>query len=797
MTSTIPTLTRSEDGDMTTNLVRPPVRTRVTPNVTPFTYYDGLTYLEILEALRMWLKDILLPGFEDLKSYIDSEISRVESDIEDVNTRVDSAWERLHEHSDSISQLESLVQSIIDNSVEIQDAVVATIINDALSETRDALDSRYQTLDSLTINVLDHGVIGDGVADDTVALQSITDDSPNDAHLWAPLGTVIRTTGTIIPQGKGISFDFENVSFIQVGNEPIISGEGAWDGPYVVGSVVNRTGSSVVTVNDASMFGARDLIKVVSDDFIAEARDPGDGRRARQGEFATITGISGNAITVSPGFYDTYNFESNIRIYKMIPARVSVTIKDANYTGASGGFSDRAFHFTSMVRPKLKGHVSRSRGTVVTFVGCYGATAHLTVDYAPWDVGYIVNSGGSVMGSYDVGAMQCRHLYTDNAPMITGTMTAPDRYGRPMYDTITAKSFGNGGSASVDTHHGGVAHTFTGIKAVGHPGNPAFQMRGVKHTLVNCEAMGGDVGFTVVDEAFWGRYDYVPAAEISLVNCKTRDVNTPFRVDKSQNDAPSSYPEPTLTVDGGTFEYHGGHPRFLNAHVFLNNPHMIYTGRVLDGAAMSLIGSGSLIGDVTMRILQGSSGSLGTIIRVGTGPAARTIDIDVDMWLNGYTQQNTQYFASVTSGTIGQVRGRLVSARDSKITPMNGLTGATAQDISVILKASRLQTVDERWQGTTAWGGKTLKNGSNITLMFGDDHVTFDLTASEPVLTGAVGLGAFPGQQLTLVCNRYGSAVTIRHGATYNTDMGGNQELQPGESLRLVWNGLRGLWVNV
>lgn len=126
MTSTIPTLTRSEDGDMTTNLVRPPVRTRATANVTPFTYYDGATYLEILEALRKWLRDVLVPEFDGLSEYIDEQIADMVA-VVDQEITANKEWTE-QQITDLTAYVDNAVQQIINESIEVQDEVVSGLI---------------------------------------------------------------------------------------------------------------------------------------------------------------------------------------------------------------------------------------------------------------------------------------------------------------------------------------------------------------------------------------------------------------------------------------------------------------------------------------------------------------------------------------------------------------------------------------------------------------------------------------------------------------------------------------------
>lgn len=67
-------------------------------NITPFTYRDGLGYLDRLEALRRYIDRILIP------------------------------W------------VEENIQAIVENAVTLQDIVMAAILEDEESTTRDVLN---------------------------------------------------------------------------------------------------------------------------------------------------------------------------------------------------------------------------------------------------------------------------------------------------------------------------------------------------------------------------------------------------------------------------------------------------------------------------------------------------------------------------------------------------------------------------------------------------------------------------------------------------------------------------------
>lgn len=116
-----------------------PVRTRATPNITPFTYRDGLSYLQVLEELRKWLRDVLVPEFGGIVEYVDDQIADMLA-VVDQAIADNEQWTE-QQIDDLTAYVDDAVQQIINSSIEVQDPVVAGLVRDADSETRKALDS--------------------------------------------------------------------------------------------------------------------------------------------------------------------------------------------------------------------------------------------------------------------------------------------------------------------------------------------------------------------------------------------------------------------------------------------------------------------------------------------------------------------------------------------------------------------------------------------------------------------------------------------------------------------------------
>lgn len=112
--------------------------------IQPFTYSDGITFVEILYALKRYITDEIVPAFNGISEEVDKAIA-------DMIVAVDAALAAqnviVQEKIDEmILYVDNAVAQIIGDSIEVQDPVVAGIVNDSDSDTRIALDAIYTNI---------------------------------------------------------------------------------------------------------------------------------------------------------------------------------------------------------------------------------------------------------------------------------------------------------------------------------------------------------------------------------------------------------------------------------------------------------------------------------------------------------------------------------------------------------------------------------------------------------------------------------------------------------------------------
>lgn len=176
-------------------------------NITPFTYRDGLTFLELTEAFLLYLNNTLIPFINNNFSEFDDEFTAdMNALINEVNTALANQTADVDKKiADLTKYVDDSIAAIINNSIQVQDPVMAGIINNPTSQSRVALNNIYKRRAYEPINIKEYGAIGDGVTIDTVAIQAALDA----AALTTPPRAVTIPAGTFIgdiPAGQDYMF---------------------------------------------------------------------------------------------------------------------------------------------------------------------------------------------------------------------------------------------------------------------------------------------------------------------------------------------------------------------------------------------------------------------------------------------------------------------------------------------------------------------------------------------------------------------------------------------------------------
>lgn len=235
-----------------------PRRTFPVTNITPFTYRDGLTYLETLECLRDYVHNTLVDwlntnvaGLEDSwNEEVTNLVASVDAALAAQTTANAASIQTM------IDYVNTKVQEIVDSSIKVTDPVVTALLNDDTSTTKIKADSLYASKQTETdvqnltgrvndneveitnlntlnnsgrlsssaldlkygdhIYALDRGLIADGVTDQNVELLALITEASTkriplileagktvfiDNTIVIPSNTTINMNGAIIKRG--------------------------------------------------------------------------------------------------------------------------------------------------------------------------------------------------------------------------------------------------------------------------------------------------------------------------------------------------------------------------------------------------------------------------------------------------------------------------------------------------------------------------------------------------------------------------------------------------------------------
>jgi len=134
-------------------------------NITPFTYRDGLSYLDILEGLRVYVNETLVDFVntnfgklgDDFESQVNLLFTQVETQLTEQGTAVTGQVDSLTTFvNDSIAD-------IINSTIAVTDPVVKALFDDVSSETFKFLDGKFVSKNTRFVRAEDYPTFQDAL----------------------------------------------------------------------------------------------------------------------------------------------------------------------------------------------------------------------------------------------------------------------------------------------------------------------------------------------------------------------------------------------------------------------------------------------------------------------------------------------------------------------------------------------------------------------------------------------------------------------------------------------------------
>lgn len=747
-------------------------------NITPLTYRDGITYLEKLQRISWWIREKLIPAINDQFGDFGAEFETIINEL--------------------IDQVNTVVNKIIDDSVDLQDPVMAEIINNLNSETRQALDALYElpnldpivagyirNIDSATREALDeifqkretlyynaseYGYVGNG-GDETAVIQGLINTVPEGATIKLPEGTSFTTTGLVIDQ-KGLTLDMSNTHATLTTSAPFVQANGEWETNRAVASVEGGT-VSVPTVG----LKADDMVKLIARDEIWDARPHDEtGQTPRVGEWAVIKNIvDDNTLVINPWTVDA--FTTDVKLCVPVPHKVVVkfgTLTDAGPKGAP--FKRRLISFVGLIHPELSGEIISGKGIACEARNCYGGDFDIKFTGLPFTDGYGITLSGSVACRVKVNGERSRHAFTDN-PAGYGYTSSPNEQGRAMFNVVYDSIVFSGHSSAFDTHHGSYGEKFINCHVIGSTSDGiGFSLRGTYHTYVGCSASRIGIGFRVYNETREGADQWASSHGHTLNGCSTQLVDTAIASDIVVRRA--NRPD-NLTISGGRYEFGaGGFIRAQRSLISLKGVSAYMRSGGTNGGNAIIFGTSyDVVGDLTLDATNLTNWIVG-IIACTPGSSTETAWLLDVVLISGEGVDNFNNLVN-----WGPARGRLNVRSKGKV-----YTGS----VSNASTPGRSATYISAGGGASSAIIRTTRNtaGTEVSFSAADPHVTVLITGNgSGVALGAFAAGRFPGQVVTIVSYQADRNVRIVNDPALGTMIGSDIVIGGFESASLVWTG--------
>lgn len=165
-------------------------------NITPFTYRDGITFLQKTESFQTYINDVLIPWVSSNVTILGDEFAaQVNTLITTVNNALATQDAEVDQKiTDLTKYVDDTMAQVVADGIQLQDPVMAGIIQTPTSQSAVALNQLYKRKAYEPLNILDYGAIGDGVTINTTAIQAALDA----AALVTPPRAVTVPAGTFI-----------------------------------------------------------------------------------------------------------------------------------------------------------------------------------------------------------------------------------------------------------------------------------------------------------------------------------------------------------------------------------------------------------------------------------------------------------------------------------------------------------------------------------------------------------------------------------------------------------------------
>lgn len=821
------------------------------PAVVPLTIRENPSQQYLIEEMRHWIETQLIPfvngNIKDLAESWVEETNRLIAEWERLSAALIVSVDEAKDKAEAAAAAAALAQQAAEAARDlaeqyasqaqaIQDQAIAGIVSDDDSLTRAALDNFYVAASALEaiadrvtaveleltekagkwveeiintgrlsetaldakylatrdkINVIEAGAIGDGVADDTDAINAAIGAAPDFATILFPAGKTFKVNGTIGNQGKSLTFEAYGAKFVQGSANPIVYLQGEYEPSVAVSSITsvlidggvaaNIPGIRVITSAPFNV-SKGEVIKVYSDDPLKGTRldvDPTPPAMYRAGQFGSVQEVSGNTITITGAMRDPMT--TRVRVSRLKP--IACHWRGGEFTGLTSAPSSLIQLFNMIDSSIEDTHVTQAGGQSISLQGNYGyKVRNNRLDFSlnmPEDgfFGYGVNANTNEFGIVESNVISMsRHAFSTTVSTTLVTDDIPQRHGRE-YGTRVSNNLATGGtSTAYDTHSNAQEVSFINNHA--DSSFMGYGIRGRACQIIGCSASNVRFGFRLFSDSGGGEsyHHMIQGLKLDKVSERVGEVAVRFGVGHPNLDVLDRNPSfiddlfvtdcagtglniTNATVRGGliSIKFTGAVPgktfyTFNNSHFTVEKLHSDFVSTTGVGATLASVnGSNCILEADVMRVTGASalSDRLASGIQASGTPALRIADFNWD-----YLPSNADNVFPVASvgycdysATVGNSTNRT-----------NYYRGPAANDANLIEKAVRFTRKDVITIVSAGTGAVTMatpplgRNGQTMRIMTrGSGHTL--------IINSSANLSTASGSALTIPA--FGSATFV------------------------------------
>lgn len=318
----------------------------------------------------------------------------------------------------------------------------------------------------------------------------------------------------LLSNGQDVHIKGNGATLIQTSTEPVLALRGGWE---VIQDVSTATSTSL-TVTDGTAFSRGDVVKIVSDEPLP------DFLSREKGEYAVVYDVSGNDLLFLQALRFSYDVASNCKVGKLRDSKIVVENINFGCTFSDEGVGPDPEPFIYLENAKgaeiRNVHSGFTWSDVIHLRDCYNVTikdvhvkygANQDNDWQSDARNYGIRVENSEMcildrGSYLHGRHGIDFLSSGDSGLsyLQNGESHINGHGLARRCTVANWVADSTSNAAFSSHHGSEdIHWFNCVASGSR--QAAFQIRGVGHSIVNCQAYNSPICFRAfIQEAYSG-----------------------------------------------------------------------------------------------------------------------------------------------------------------------------------------------------------------------------------------------------------------------------------------------------